>query len=91
MPALRASMVPKTGSVLRTHAPRGWRRFLRSPINGMFLQHAHGFGYRTLELRIATGYYVFGPVLDIDVGRDAFILDCPVSVARKESAARCDH
>ena len=77
--------------MLRTHTPRGRRRFLRSPVNGMFLQHAHRFCNRTLELRVATGYYIFGPVLDIDVRRDALILDGPVSVARKESSARRDH
>jgi hypothetical protein len=56
----------------------------------MFFEHTHRFCDRAFELRIAAGDYVLGPVLDIDVGRDAFILYRPLSIACKETAARSD-
>src|SRR2546422_2139067 len=78
-------------SPLRTHAPGRRRRFLRGAIYGSFLQHAHGFRHSAFELWITSGDDVFGPVLDIDVGPDTFVLNCPVTVAREKPAARRDH
>src|ERR1700686_243017 len=77
--------------MLWTHSPRGRRWFFRGPVNRAFLQPAHRFLHRALELWIATSDDVFGPVLNIDVGRDAFILYSPMTIAREEPAARSDH
>src|SRR6266567_3948165 len=77
-------------SFSRPHAPR-WRwRFFGRAIDGMLLEHAHAFCDRAFELRIATGDDVLGPVLDVDVGRHAFIFHRPLSIAREEAAARSD-
>src|SRR5881397_1411097 len=48
----------------------------------------HRFRNRTLKLQVMTTDYVLRPILDINVGSDAFILNRPFSVARKESTAR---
>src|SRR6266446_2422836 len=77
-------------SPLRPYSPR-WRwRFLRGAIDGMFFQHAHRFCDRAFELRIAAGDDVFGPVFDIDIGRDAFIFHRPFAIAREEAATGSD-
>src|SRR5437660_2004374 len=77
-------------SPLRPHAPRWRRRFLRGAIDGVLLEHAHRFCDRAFELRIATGDDFFGPVFNIDVGRDAFIFHRPLSIARAEAATGSD-
>src|SRR6185503_13952171 len=51
----------------------------------------HRFLNGAFELWIFTGDHVFGPVLDIDVRRNAFVLDRPSSVTCEEPAARRDH
>src|SRR5712692_4922012 len=78
-------------SPLWPHSPLWRRRFFRGAINGMLFQHAHRFRHRALKLRIASGNHIFGPVLDVDVRRDAFVLYGPSIVARKEATARSDH
>src|SRR2546422_10465065 len=78
-------------SPLRTNTPSGRRGLLRSAIHRSFLQHAHGFRHSAFELWITSGDDLFGPVLDIDVGPDTFVLNCPVTVAREKPAARRDH
>src|SRR5947209_6521020 len=54
----------------------------------MLFQQAHRFCDGSLELWIVSGDYVFGPILDVDVGSDAFILNGPPIVAREEPSAR---
>jgi hypothetical protein len=70
----------------------GWRWwFLCSSIYRPFFQLSHCFGHRAFKLRIAARDHVFGPVLDIDVGTDAFILHGPFIIATEKTAARRDH
>ncbi len=57
----------------------------------MLLEHSHGFLHSALKLWIAAGNHIFGPILDVDVGRDAFVLYGPSIVARKKATARSDH
>src|SRR2546427_11697388 len=57
----------------------------------MFCEHAHCFLYGALELWIVSRDYIFGPVFNVDVGRDAFVLDGPFVIAREEAAARGNH
>src|SRR5262249_37750049 len=40
--------------------------------------------------RIVTGNHILGPVLDIDVRRDAFVLNRPAIIAREKTSARCN-
>ena len=54
----------------------------------MLFEHAHRFCDSAFELGIATSDDVLGPVLDIHIGRDAFILYRPFSIAREEATAR---
>src|SRR5262244_501786 len=54
----------------------------------MVLQQAHCFLYRSFELRVATGDYVFGPILHIDVWCHSFIFYGPLPVATAPSAPR---
>src|SRR5260370_7205245 len=76
---------------LRPHPPRWGRRFFRGAIDRMLFQHAHCFRHGALELRIAAGNHFFGPVLDIDVRRHAFVLNRPSILAREEAPAWSDH
>src|SRR6267142_2503686 len=78
-------------TLLRSLAPGGWWWLLRCSINGTLSQLSHRFCHCSFKLWIAALYYILRPVLDIDVGRDAFVLNRPVTVARKEPAAGCDH
>src|SRR5690242_20217589 len=57
----------------------------------MFFQQAHRFLNGAFELWIFAGYNFLGPVLDVNVGCDAFVLDRPSSLTREEPAARRDH
>src|SRR5258708_35877809 len=59
---------------------RWW--FLRGAIDRTLFQHAHCFRHGALELRIAASNHFFGPVLDIDVRRHAFVLNRPSIVTR---------
>ena len=68
-----------------TQTPRQRRRFFDGPINGTFLEHAHRFRHSPVELRIATSDDIFGPVLNIDVGRHTFVLYRPAVIPRKET------
>src|SRR5262245_8009791 len=69
---------------------RRWR--LRGlSVDGVCFQEAHGFFDRAFELRVVAGDHVLREVLDIDVRRDAFVLDRPLPLAREEAAARRDH
>ena len=40
----------------------------------MLLQHPHRLLHRAFELWILSGNHVFGPILNINVGRNTFIL-----------------
>jgi hypothetical protein len=75
-------------SLARSFPPRRWRWFFRRTIDWMLLQQSHPFLNRAFELWISTSNYILGPVLDIDVGRDAFVLNCPMSIACEEASAR---
>ena len=46
----------------------------------MLLQQLERLGYGTLELRIVTVHHLRRGVLDLNVGRDALVLDRPLSV-----------
>src|ERR1700738_390345 len=70
--------------------PGGRRRFLTCPVYRVLFQHAHRFLDGSLHLRIATRNHVLGPIFDINIGPDAFVLYGPLAVAREESAARCN-
>jgi hypothetical protein len=59
--------------------PGGWIWFFCHAGHWFFFKHAQGFLNGAFQLRIVAGDYFFGPVLDIDVGRDAFVLDRPFS------------
>src|SRR5438093_12073372 len=72
------------------YAPGWWRRLFTGAIDRVFFQHAHAFLDRSFELRIVPGDYVFGPILNIDVRRNAFVFNCPTIDAREETAARGD-
>src|SRR3989442_6193763 len=88
--SIRKQIKTNTQLWLASHTP-GWRRwFLRGSIDGMFFHHAHPLLHRAFELWIVAGDNVLRPVLDIHVGRDAFILHGPTIVARQENAARRD-
>src|SRR5215472_9320654 len=56
----------------------------------MFLHHAHGFLHRALELWVMSSPHFFRPVLNVDVGRHAFVFNRPAVIARKEPTARCN-
>src|ERR1051326_6836230 len=56
----------------------------------MQLQQTHRFCNRALKLRIVSGDHIFGPILDIDVRRNAFVLDGPFAVMTKEAATWSD-
>src|ERR1041385_7195333 len=56
----------------------------------MKLQQTHRFCNRAFELRIMSGDDIFGPILDIDVRRDTFVLDRPLAIMTKEAAAWSD-
>ena len=53
----------------------------------MLLQHPHRLLHRAFELWILSGNHVFGPILNINVGRNTFILDRPPALAREEPAS----
>src|SRR5262245_25504310 len=67
------------------------RRLLHQALDRLLLQQPHAFLHRLLELRVVAGDDVLRPVLDVDVGRDALVLDRPLAVAIEEAAARRDH
>src|SRR5712664_127196 len=69
---------------------RRWR-FPSCAIDWMLFQHAHRFLHCAFELWISSGNHFFGPVLDVDVRRDPFVLNCPSPIAREKPAARSDH
>src|SRR2546427_1969942 len=62
---------------LWSHAPGRRRWLFRGAIDRVLFQQAHAFLHRALKLRIAPGDYIFGPILNIDVGRDAFVFYRP--------------
>src|SRR5215213_3913755 len=72
--------------------PPDWRWWLlRRAIGRTLFQQAHRLLYRAVELRVSARDNVLGPVLDIDVRRDAFVLHRPLPLACEEPAARSDH
>src|ERR1044071_6671184 len=75
----------------RPLAPRWWCWFLRETFDRALLQHSHRFLNRAFELRIFAGDDFLGPVLDVDVRRDSFVLNRPFSITREEAPARRDH
>src|SRR5918992_4000954 len=77
--AAALSLTPCRGSGLRRHA-----------IERIGLEQLHGLFDGALELRILPGDHVLGPVLDVDIGCDPFVLDRPFAVPRDEAAARRD-
>src|SRR5205814_6995379 len=56
----------------------------------MKLQQTHCLFNGTLELRIVSRDDIFGPILDIDIRRNAFVLDRPFAIMTEEAAAGCD-
>src|SRR5215813_1777459 len=72
------------------NSPRWWRRFFTRAIDWTLFQHPHCLLYCAFELRIVAGDYILRPILDVNVRRHAFVLNCPTIVAREEAAARRD-
>ncbi len=68
-------------------SPRRRRRLGGLAIDRIGLQQAHRFFDRAFELRVVTRDYVLREVLDVDIGRDAFVLDRPLPFAREKAAA----
>src|SRR6185295_11366600 len=77
--------------LFRTNAPSRRRRLLSGAIDGALFEHTHGFRNGALELGIMTGNDFFGPVLNVNVRGDAFVLDRPTSIAGKEATTRRNH
>src|SRR5437016_12713933 len=72
------------------HTPRWWWRFFRHAIHRMKLQQTHCLFNGALELRIVSRDDIFGPILDIDIRRNAFVLDRPFAIMTEEAAAGSD-
>src|SRR5579864_1178940 len=83
-----SGLAPATGF---PRAPRRRRRFLRQPVDRMLGELLHRFGHCAFELGIVAGDDVLGPVLHVDIGWGAHVLDRPVAISSEESAARRDH
>src|SRR5262245_14003044 len=77
--------------IVRPLTPHRWCRLLGHSINWPLLQQSHCLLHRALELRIAPGNYVLGPILDIDIRTNPLIFDCPFAITSEEAATRCDH
>src|ERR1043166_8052142 len=75
----------------RSLAPHGRWRLFGKTFHRVFFQQAHSFLDCPFELWIPAGDDVLGPVFDVDIGSNAFILDGPSTVTREEAAARRDH
>src|SRR5262249_20873810 len=77
--------------LIRTLAPGRVSRFLHHSFDRVFFQLLHCFGNCLFKLRIVSADNIFRPVLDVDVGRDTFVFNCPFSFASKKSATWRDH
>src|SRR6266536_5252506 len=72
-----------------TRSTRDWSSDVCS--SDLLLQPTHCFRDGAFELWIMTGNNILGPVLDVDVWCDAFVLHRPLPITCKEASARCDH
>src|SRR5689334_10439464 len=69
----------------------------RNRLDWMLLEQFEPLGNRALELRVVPAHHVRGRVLDLDVGRDALVLDRPLATEtvereiRRRDAAVVDH
>src|SRR5262245_27010471 len=66
---------PRQPALAGSRGRRGW--LLGHAGNGILPELLHADLHRLLELRVVAGDHVLRPVLDVDVGRDAFVLDRP--------------
>src|SRR2546425_3271010 len=64
------------------------RRGPRHATHGILLEKLHRLLYRAFELRIVTLYHLGRSVLDLDVRRDAFVLNRPLTCEIVERKAR---
>src|SRR4051812_46230323 len=72
-------------------SPGGRGRLRLGALRWVGLEQPHRLGDRALELRVAAGGDVLRPVLDVDVGRHALVLDGELPLAVEEAEARRDH